>query len=305
MHAAVLRYVDAVAKFGSIRKASEQLNVSASAINRQVLLLEEDLGAQLFERRASGMKPTQIGIIVLEHVRRTLHEYEVVKGEIAYHKAHLTGRVRIATLDSLTVHILPKAMMEFRRRYPGVTFRIETADPSGVSRLVANDSADIGLTFERRTETGFTVVHAMPAAMCAIMHHKHRLADASEISVFDCPAEEVILQEDTGPIGDFLGKDLARAKNQAQPVLVSDTIIASKAMIIAGAGIGFFTRFGFLNEIADGTIVAVPLIEEGPASLTLTTIISAGRRQTSAVETFLDHLRGVLDEEKLLAVADP
>lgn len=297
MHAAALRYVDAVAKFGSIRKASDHLNVSASAINRQVLQLEDQLGAELFERRATGMKPTEIGNIVIEHIRRTLHDFEVVKGEIAHHKAHLTGVVRIATLDSLTVHVLPKAIMAFRERHPGVTFRIETADPAGVSRLVANDSADIGLTFERQTPSGVAVVHSKPASMCAIMRAGHPLAGQGEMSVFACPADEVILQEDTGPIAEFLGAELAEVKRTAAPVLVTDTIVASKALIIAGAGIGFFTQFGFLEEIGAGTVVALPLIEEGLSSLTLATIVSAGRRDTRAVSAFLEQLEVTLDGE--------
>lgn len=297
MHASVLRYIDAVAKLGSIRKASEALNVSASAINRQVLQLEDRLGIELFERRASGMVPNEIGNIVLEHVRRTLRDFDAVKGEIAYHKGHLTGTVRIATLDSLTVHILPQAMMSFREDYPGVTFQIETSDPPGVTRMVSINSADIGLTFERRSLPGISVVHTLPASMCAIMHRDHPFAGRSEVSVFDCPPSEVILQEDTGPIVDFLGSELVEAKRRASPVLVSDTIVASKAMILGGAGIGFFTRFGYLQEIEDGTVVAVPLIEEGPASLTLATIVSSGRRRPRAVTAFLSHLQSVLDRE--------
>jgi len=301
MHAVALRYLDAVAKFGSIRKASDQLNISASAINRQVLQIEEQLGVELFERRASGMTPTEIGQMVIDHIRRTLHDFEVVKGEISHQKSQLTGLVRISTLDSLTMHVLPKAIIDFRRRYPGVIFQIETADPPGVSRLVSIDSADIGLTFERQAHPGIEVVHAMPASMCAIMHSDHALADSSSISVYDVPQDEVILQEDTGPIGEFLGSEFAEVKRNAVPILVSDTIVASKALIVGKAGIGFFTRFGFLEELEAGSLRAVPLTESGAASLTLAMVIPAGRRQTRAVGMFVKHLKSVLDGEPMVA----
>lgn len=300
MHAAVLRYLDAVAKYGSIRKASMHLNVAASAINRQVLMTEDLLGVELFERRATGMVPTETGEMVLEHIRRTLHDFDAVKGEIAHQKAHLTGTVRIATLDSLTVHILPRAIMDFRRQNPGVTFRIETSDPPGVSRMVSNDSADIGLTFQPQSQPGLEVVQTLPAAMCAVMHRNHPLASRQSLSMFECPAAEVILQEDTGPIGDFLGPEFAELKRLAKPVLVTDTIIASKALILAGNGIGFFTRFGFLKEIEAGDVVAVPLEEAAPSSLTLATVIWPGRRQTRAVSGFLKYLEAVLDGEDTL-----
>ena len=49
MHAAVLRYFEAVAEEGSIRRASDRLHISASAVNRQILKLEDHLGTPLFE----------------------------------------------------------------------------------------------------------------------------------------------------------------------------------------------------------------------------------------------------------------
>jgi DNA-binding transcriptional LysR family regulator len=47
-HLRILRYVDEVARTGSIRKAAEQLNVTASAVNRRIMDLEEELGSPLF-----------------------------------------------------------------------------------------------------------------------------------------------------------------------------------------------------------------------------------------------------------------
>ena len=56
-----LRYIDAVARSGSIRKAAEQLNVVSSAVNRRILDIEEQIGTPLFERRARGVRLTAAG----------------------------------------------------------------------------------------------------------------------------------------------------------------------------------------------------------------------------------------------------
>ena len=61
MHAAVLRYFAAVARAGSIRKASEELHVASSAVSRQMQKLEEELGTPLFERLPNGLRLTQAG----------------------------------------------------------------------------------------------------------------------------------------------------------------------------------------------------------------------------------------------------
>ncbi len=58
-----------VARNGSLRKAAEQLHVSASAINRQILQAEEELGIRLFERLPDGMRLTSAGELLLDDVR--------------------------------------------------------------------------------------------------------------------------------------------------------------------------------------------------------------------------------------------
>src|SRR5260370_1159461 len=61
MHAAVLRYFDQVARLGSIRRAAESLNVASSAVNRQIIKLEEETGTALFERLRTGVRLTAAG----------------------------------------------------------------------------------------------------------------------------------------------------------------------------------------------------------------------------------------------------
>ena len=82
LHGSLLRYFDEVVRAGSIRAAAEKLNVASSAINRQVLRLEADLGVKLFERGARRLRLTAAGEILIHHVRRTLRDAERAKSEI-------------------------------------------------------------------------------------------------------------------------------------------------------------------------------------------------------------------------------
>jgi len=74
LHSSLLVQIDAVARAGSIRGASELLNVSASSINRRLIQLEEEIGSPLFLRQKSGMRPTAAGEVVLAHIRQTLRD---------------------------------------------------------------------------------------------------------------------------------------------------------------------------------------------------------------------------------------
>ena len=82
MHAPVLKYFSEVAARGSIRKAADNLNVASSAVNRQILKLEEELGVLLFERVPGGVLLTAAGEILKDHIRETLLSFERVQAEI-------------------------------------------------------------------------------------------------------------------------------------------------------------------------------------------------------------------------------
>src|ERR1700749_5175148 len=74
LHSSLLRYFDEVVRAGSIRGAAQKLNVASSAINRQVLRLEADLGVKLFERGARRLRLSAAGGRIIHHVRLTFTE---------------------------------------------------------------------------------------------------------------------------------------------------------------------------------------------------------------------------------------
>jgi DNA-binding transcriptional LysR family regulator len=81
LHARLLRYLDEVARCQSMRQAGERLNVAGSAVNRQILALEEQLGTKLFERHPHQVVLTAAGEVLIDHVRhdRRMRELSAVR----------------------------------------------------------------------------------------------------------------------------------------------------------------------------------------------------------------------------------
>ena len=100
-HLRILQYVDEVARTGSIRKAADQLNVTASAVNRRIMDLEEELGAQLFERRPRGVRLTAAGEVFVHYLREQDGGVERMKSQIEDLKGLRRGTVRIACSQAL------------------------------------------------------------------------------------------------------------------------------------------------------------------------------------------------------------
>ncbi|MFC3125555.1 LysR family transcriptional regulator [Pseudoroseomonas globiformis] len=76
IHAPAVPYFDAVLRAGSIREAARRLSVASSAVNRQVLTLEAELSANLFERLPAGLRLTAAGGVLAEHADTVLRDTE-------------------------------------------------------------------------------------------------------------------------------------------------------------------------------------------------------------------------------------
>ena len=103
----LLTYVDAVARHGSIRKAADALNVASSALNRQILDLETDLGAALFERLPRGVRLTAAGEVFLAYARQAISELKAVESQVEQLRGLVRGQVGIAAVESVAGELLP------------------------------------------------------------------------------------------------------------------------------------------------------------------------------------------------------
>jgi len=127
IHAAALNYFDAVRRAGSIRAAARRLNVASSAVNRQILSLEAEVGTQLFHRLPGGLKLTAAGEILAHHVITVLRDAERAESELDALHGLRAGVVELVTLEgSATVSFrlrsppwLSGAAGQRRCRYPG------------------------------------------------------------------------------------------------------------------------------------------------------------------------------------------
>ena len=290
MHAAVLRYLKAVAEDGSIRRASERLHISPSAVDRQILKLESQFGTPLFERRPDGMRLTDAGRLALRHARETLQDFARLHGDIERLRGIVSGEVAIATLDSLTVRFLPDATARFIADHPAVQVRVTACDPMEAVHSIAQGNADLGLTFLTAWRGGVTVLCDIPSPMCAIMKPEHELATHSSVALDQCATHRLIFQDSSSSMQLFFGAAMESFKNAHEPIVISNNLAMVKHLLLNGAGIAFYTRLGFAEELASGKLVAVPLEDDRLSELRLCLIAPSERMPTVAAAAAAEHL---------------
>jgi len=194
-HLRVLDYVDAVARFGSIRKAAEQLHVTASAVNRRIMDLEDELDAPLFERLPRGVRLTAAGELFVHYLRKQQDEVERVKSQIADLKGLRRGTVRIACSQALALDFLPRAIAEFRKLHPLVKFDVKVVDHEYAMAALTAFEVDLVLVFRPPFVANFQPLMTLEQRLVAVMTKKHPLAKKRKLRLHDCAAYPLALPE--------------------------------------------------------------------------------------------------------------
>lgn len=290
MHAAVLRYFQEVARRGSIRRAAAALNVASSAVNRQLLKLEAELGVPLFDRLPGGMRLTRAGELLLRHIANTLHDFEHVHADIDDLRGVKTGHVAIVAVDSLLVDFLPRALEEFRAGFPAVTYSVLAVAPALVSGEIVAGRADIGFTFLARPEPSTQYFAAIAAPIGVVMAAGHPLARRRRVSFDECRRFPVVLQEGPLPRASETDPDFAAFRESLAPKLVSNSINLLKQAIHQGMGVSFFTKLGFVREIESGELIWRPLASRAINTLRLGMVTPTERRLPMVTTMMIDHL---------------
>lgn len=303
MHASVLKYFVEVARSGSVRKASENLYVAASAINRQILKLEDELGGELFDRVPNGMRLNAAGERLLQHVQATLHDFQVTRTEMDALKGERTGHVKIASMDSMFVDFLPGALEEFSQLFPAVTYTIESSSPMEVPPLVQSGQVDAGLTFVGRLPSGVKAAALASLPLGVVMPPGHPLAAKSTISLADCVGQPFLRSLGQPPVGSALSAEFAAFWDEIEPIVTCNWTTMVKRLIIAGKGISFFSKIAFLDELARGDIVWRPFELPALNEIKVGILVPAQRVLPSVTQNFVARMARRLKQLEAAAAA--
>ncbi len=292
LHAAALYYFREVARVGSIRKAANSMNVAASAINRQIINLEIQLGAPLYDRLPGGMRLTVAGDLLLRHAIDTLHDFDRVRAAIDDLKAARSGHIAIAALDSLLVDFLPRAIDHFRVDFPAVTYSVMTAQPPDVPSMVAAGDIDMGFTFVGQIPRSVRFMAEISAPIGVVMRADHPLAKKLVVDYDELSRYPILTQ--TGPLPPLNDADadvvFAAFRSEIKPKVQSNSIQMLKLAIILNIGVSLFTRLGFLHEIENGDIAWRPLNSAGVNTIRIGLVVPSQRDLTPPAEQFARRL---------------
>ena len=222
-HLLQLRYIDAVARAGSIRKAADMLSITSTALNRRILAVEDELGVQIFERLPRGVRLSTAGEILLHHIRTQISDLERVKSQIADLSGERRGHVAIACSQALLPYFLPEQIALYRREHPAVTFSVNKRDRAAAEAALADHSADLAIVFEPVRFSEFHTLIAVRQTVHAVMGADHPLASREKIRLSDCVEYPVALPSAEYGVRHLIDTAMVGSMVRLTPAIESDS----------------------------------------------------------------------------------
>ncbi len=258
-HLQTLRYIEKIARTGSLRSAAEELGITPSALNRRILAFEDELGVEIFERLPSGLRPNIAGEILLDHIRRQLADMERVKSRIADLSGMRAGHVNIATTREPALYFLPEMIRRHMQDFPAVTFTVNLMERGEAEQSLADLTNDIALVVEPVHLHDLQPVHSSSQQMFCVMASDHPLAGRDSVKIYDCADYPLLLPARPGGIRSLLDRAAERIGLRLAPALESNSLDLLRLMSREGTALSFSLGINLRPTLADDGLVAVPM----------------------------------------------
>ena len=299
-----LQYVESVAQIGSIQGTSRELGISASAIDRQILILEEILGVQLFERKHNGMIPTVAGERLIVMARRWRRDTETLRAEVKQMQGIDLGHVKIATMDSQVNGILPQFIDQLASELPQVTLEIEIANTTQAAAALEQGTADIAFVFNAPRRRDLHLIWSEDLPFGCVTAKEHPLAHRENLTLEDVVQYPIALQSRALAVRQYLDLNHGWLFSNGNQPLVTNSLQLVKQLALLGGHVALTSELDAAPEILEKRLVFTPVRDKTAAPQTVGVLINSRRslpRITQTVAKMLSESvnRYLLDTRKV------
>lgn len=264
-----------VARRESFSAAADALNFTQSAVSQQIAALERQTGVKLLNRNPVSL--TEAGRALCARAEEAIAQLRAAESELEQLKGMRDGTLRLSTFASAGAALMPAAIGEFRRRYPGVAVTLSQHEVDESEARVRTGAIDLALTFDY----SLAPVVADPLLMRSLlirervflaMSSRHRLARAETVRLSDLTDEPWIRAVNAGLALELLSEVAGVSGFEPQVTFEGDDFETVLGLVAAGLGVAVIPQLA-LGRRPD---VAVRPIENEPLVRTIyaTTLVT-------------------------------
>jgi DNA-binding transcriptional LysR family regulator len=262
MHIETLRIFCDLADSRSFSKTAEKHLLSQSAVSQQLAQLELAHKCQLVTRKRRPIELTAAGQLFYTAAKDILERYDLLKSELNTLKTTTETRINIAAIFSIGMHSLPDYVKKFMVSYPNVNVHIEYLSADIICEQILSGEIDIGIVAVPKKDRRLDVYDFEEEPLLLACSPRHPLAKETQVDIHKLQFERFIAFEKAVPTRLWIDAILARYNTVVRPVMEFDNIETIKRAVEINGGVSILPEPAIVQEVASGTIKAVPFSNE-------------------------------------------
>lgn len=245
----------AVAEQQSFRKAAEELYLTQPAISQQIKTLEEELGAQLFDRSGRRIRLTEAGRLLLDHARQSCALLEQASDEIAALSGSFGGELALGASTTIAQYVLPGVLGDFCRTHPRVRPQLVSGNTEHIVEAVELGRVALGFIEGPPRSNSVAVEAFLRDELVLIAPLNKAWAKTKELSVAALGEVPLLMREHGSGTRRIVELALERKglRVGAQRIAMElDATESIKSAVEAGVGAGFVSRCAIAKDLRLG-----------------------------------------------------
>jgi DNA-binding transcriptional LysR family regulator len=247
-----LEILQAIAETGSFTACGRKLNVSQSAISRQILLLEEELGEPLFLRVGRQVRMTPAAESLVQLGQRVFQDVRETVGTITDRTSALRGTLRLAGGMTVCLYMFPPLLKHLKRVHPQLDVRLTVATAGRSVQEIRAGRVDAGLLTLPVEESDLVTVPVLREELLVVTPPTHPLARRRRILPGDLSGLPFILFETGSATRRVIDAFFLTEKIEPTIVMETENVEIIKAMVKTGLGIGVVPYQAIAREVRAG-----------------------------------------------------
>jgi DNA-binding transcriptional LysR family regulator len=236
-----LEIIRAIAETGSFTAAGEKLHVSQSAISRQVLLLEDELGEPVFHRVGRRVRITPAGDALLQLSHRVFQDLQDTIAEISDRQESLKGQLRLVGGMTVCLYVFPALLAEIRRLHPHLDLQISAGSGEECIAQLRAGTADLALLTLPIASPDLVSVPVLKEELLLVGDARHPLARKKRIHAADVQQQPFVLFERGSNTRRVVDEFFLAEHIEPRIVMETENVEILKAMVRTGLGITIFS----------------------------------------------------------------
>ena len=252
-----LRYIWEVSRQGlNVSQAAQSLYTSQPGMSKQIRLLEEELGVEIFTRRGKHFTEiTPAGKAILETSSEIIQQVDKIKSVAEEYSDQSKGALSIATTHTQCRYVLPPVIKGFIEKYPEVSLHMHQGTPMQISASAADRTADFAIATEAlELYSDLIMLPCYKWNRAILVPKSHPLAEVSELTI-EKLSKYPLVTYTFGFTGRSKLDDAFRARNlNPRVVFTAADADVIKTYVRLGLGLGIVARMAYDKEVDDDLV---------------------------------------------------